>query len=548
MLARPLFRIGILSLAILGIFSGCCPKADPISPNPIKGLAQLPELFNSSVSIVEFGAVSDGETVVSKSFARAIDSMHHSGGGKIIVPKGLWITGPIELKSNINLHLDSGAVILFSKNLDDYPLIMSYWEGKQEVRAMPLIYAKDAENIAITGNGIIDGSGQVWRPVKKNKLTDSQWKSLISSGGVVDEHENIWWPNQGALDASKNRSLIQNTSFEGKEKYKAFLRPTLVNLVNCNKVLLEGPTFQNSPGWCIHPLLSKNLTFRHIHVRNPWNAQNGDGIDIESCRYVTLVHSTFDVGDDGICLKSGKDEEGRKRGVATEDVEISDCIVYHGHGGFVVGSEMSGGVRNITIKDCTFMGTDVGLRFKSNRQRGGVVENIHISNIRMADILASAIDFNLYYAGLSVVEQNESGVLVDNNIPPVSESTPQFKKITINNVICNGAQMAIYINGLPEMPVQNMQLNDVFIQSELGCHVQHAKELTFQNVVIKAEKEEDFIFHNTSQIKVTEGLSSQAYVPDFQITGPQTRSIEINYLQKQVKIGQEVNPDEVRQN
>ena len=184
----------------------------------------------------------------------------------------------------------------------------------------------------------------------------------------------------------------------------------MVSLISCNKVLLDGPVFQNSPAWCIHPLMCENLTVRNIDVRNPWYSQNGDGIDIESCKNSVVYNCTFDVGDDAICIKSGKDQEGRDRGMPTENLIVKNCVVYHGHGGVTVGSEMSGGVKNMHVSGCTFIGTDVGLRFKSNRGRGGVVEKIFISNIDMINIPTNAISFNLYYGGLSpdeLMAQNE---------------------------------------------------------------------------------------------------------------------------------------------
>src|SRR5690606_35184650 len=180
---------------------------------------------------------------------------------------------------------------------------------------------------------------------------------------------------------------------------KDFLRPVMVSLVGCNKVLLDGPTFQNSPAWNLHPLMCSNVILRNLTVRNPWYSQNGDGVDLESCKNVLIYNNTFDVGDDAICFKSGKNEDGRKRGMATENVIVKNNVVYHGHGGFVIGSEMSGGVKNVHVSNCTFLGTDVGLRFKSTRGRGGVVENIYISDIDMTNIPTESIRFNMFYGG-----------------------------------------------------------------------------------------------------------------------------------------------------
>ena len=221
-------------------------------------------------------------------------------------------------------------------------------------------------DIAITGQGIIDGNGICWRPLKKEKVTEGQWKKFTSKGGVFPR-STMWYPSE--------------------ERVK--MRPVLLYLESCRNVLLQGVTFQNSPNWCLHPLLCENLIVDQVMVRNPAYAQNCDAIDVESCRNVLVINSSFDAGDDGICLKSGRDEQGRRRGRPTENVVVDGCTVFNGHGGFVVGSEMSGGVRNIWVNDCQFLGTDAGLRFKSCRGRGGVVENIYIRNISMADILGA---------------------------------------------------------------------------------------------------------------------------------------------------------------
>jgi hypothetical protein len=249
--------------------------------------------------------------------------------------------------------------------------------------------------------------------------------------------------------------------------------------------LLEGVTFQNSPAWCLHPLLCENLTIRRISVKNPWYAQNGDGIDVESCRNVLIENSVFDVGDDGLCMKSGRDEEGRKRGRATENVIIRNCTVYAAHGGFVVGSEMSGGVRNISVSNCTFVGTDIGLRFKTTRGRGGVVENISIDNIYMKNIGGEAILFDMYYMAKDPIPlAGEKRELPKVEFKAVDETTPVFRNITVNHVYCNGAQKAIFIRGLPEMQVKDIILENMVIQADRGFEIQEASQLSFRNIKV----------------------------------------------------------------
>jgi polygalacturonase len=370
-----------------------------------------PDFPAYEVNIVDFGAKGDGLTDNTQSFADAIAQASSKGGGKVIVPRGIWLTGPITLKSNINLHVQDGALIQFDDDLDKYPLVETSFEGRETYRCTSPMNGKDLVNVAITGSGIIDGNGDAWRPVKSSKLTAAAWKKLVKSGGVLSDDEKTWYPSeeskQGAVGTG-NFNVPDLDSREAHEKVKDFLRPVMVSLINCNKVLLDGPTFQNSPAWNIHPLMCENVILRNLIIRNPWYSQNGDGLDLESCKNVLIYNNSFDVGDDAICIKSGKNEDGLKRGMPTENVIIKNNTVYHGHGGFVVGSEMSGGVRNMHVSQCTFIGTDCGLRFKSTRGRGGVVEDIYISDIDMINIQAEAIRFNLFYGGESPVGSDGS--------------------------------------------------------------------------------------------------------------------------------------------
>lgn len=470
-----------------------------------------PQFPDYSLSIVNFGAVGDGQTLNSDAFAKAIAAVSKKGGGRVIVPRGVWLTGPIVLKSNINLHVEAGGLVIFSKNKDLYPLVESNWEGWRTVRCMSPISGKNLENIAFTGEGIFDGSGDVWRLVKREKMTGPQWDELLASGGVVSEDGKTWYPSEGFRKGEEARKMsgpLFSDNLEDYQDTKDFYRPVMVSLIACNKVLLDGPVFQNSPAWCIHPLLCENLTVRNIDVRNPWYSQNGDGIDIESCRNSSVCNCTFDVGDDAICIKSGKDKEGRDRGIPTENLVVKNCVVYHGHGGFTVGSEMSGGVKNIHVSGCTFIGTDVGLRFKSRRGRGGVVENVFISNIDMINILTNAISFNLYYEGLSVSEmlaQNEKENW-HSEIYQVTEETPQFKDIRMNNITCKGAHQAIYLQGLPEMNLENVVMENLTFESEMGLFCMDAQGIIIKDLNLLSKKHPALTFVNAKEVSI-EGLS-----------------------------------------
>lgn len=282
----------------------------------------------------------------------------------------------------------------------------------------------------------------------------------------------------------KNKHLYTKEDFE---KYKDFHRPVLLNLVRCKNILLDGPTFQNSPAWNIHPLLCENLIVVNINVRNPWYSQNGDGIDVESCKNVLIYNCKFDVGDDALCMKAGRDKEGRDRGIPTENVVIRDCIVYHGHGGFTIGSEMSGGVRNIKISNCNFIGTDIGLRFKSTRGRGGIVENIWIEDIYMKDIPTDALSFNMFYGGFAPTEDRSFEEMSRTaQVFEVTEETPIFRKIYMNNIYCNGAKDAVVLQGLPEMTIKDIELNNIIMTAERGISMYDAEDIKITNVVISS--------------------------------------------------------------
>jgi polygalacturonase len=285
--------------------------------------------------------------------------------------------------------------------------------------------------------------------------------------------------------------------------------------------------------------MCEDLTVRNITVKNPWYSQNGDGIDIESCRNVLLYDSNFDVGDDAICIKSGKNKDGRERGMPSENLVIRNCTVYHGHGGVTIGSEMSGGVRNVSASGCTFMGTDVGIRFKSNRGRGGVVENIWFSDILMTDIPTQAVSFNLYYGGLSVSEQlarGDSTMIAEGDIPPVTEETPHFRKISMKNIICRGAQQALYLQGLPELNLENITLENIDMSAESGLTCIDSRNITIKNLRLEVENEPALMFVNSSDVNILNfkvaGVSDSLY----DVSGERSRSIRVEAVTADGKV------------
>ncbi len=450
-----------------------------------------PVIPDNQVNLKDFGAVGDGITLNTEAFAKAIDALVQKGGGKLVVPQGVWHTGPIVLKSHINLHLNAGAVILFAADETLYPLIDTSFEGLDTRRCQSPLSANGATDIAITGKGVIDGNGQYWRPVKKGKVTENHWKELLAIPGSQEMKPGYWVPSAGYAKGEQGANMnVPNAKNDAEwNAIKRFVRPVMVSLVKCKNVHLKGVIFQNSPAWNLHPLMCENVIVEDVLVRNPSFAQNGDALDLESCKNALIINSRFDAGDDGICIKSGKDADGRRRGIPCENVVVKGCTVFAGHGGFVVGSEMSGGVKNILVDQCQFLGTDVGLRFKSTRGRGGIVENIYIKNISMTDIKTDAITFNMYYGGKSVAEMLADGDNPDNVTKmPVNEETPIFRNIDIKNIICNGAGRAMEFNGLPEMPIDGISLKDITILAKKDAVFTNCQNITKKNVNITIQK------------------------------------------------------------
>lgn len=466
---------------------------------------QRPQIPEREVDIVDFGGVGDGVTLNSEAFAKAIDALSQQGGGKVVVPTGVWLTGPITMKDNIELHIKPDAVLLFSTDRDLYPIVETVFEGLDTKRCISPINAVGAKNIAITGGGTIDGNGDSWRQVKKSKIAPSQWKALLKSGGFTNEKGDLWYPDstsyRGAVVSDAFNVPQGLTTDEEWESVKTYLRPVMISFKECENVLMEDCLFQNSPCWNIHPLMCKNVIIDNVTVRNPWYSQNGDGLDVDSCENVLVINSSFDVGDDAICIKSGKNEDGRRRARPCRNLIVDNCIVFHGHGGFVVGSEMSGGVSNIKVSNCRFLGTDVGLRFKSCRGRGGVVENIYIEDIVMMNIPTEPLLFDLHYGGKSAVEAAADGASpYDVEYVPADETTPQFKDIYIKNIVCSGAARAMYFNGIPEKNIENIVVENCEIVSDKGADLRYSDGVILKNINVKQSEGEGYIVANCKNV------------------------------------------------
>lgn len=398
-------------------------------------VVNAPAIPDYSVSIKDFGGVGDGITLNTEAFKKAISALDKKGGGHLVVPSGIWLTGLISLKDNIDLHLEKNAILLASP---DKKLFIKENGGVKDDKCTPMINASKRKNISITGEGVIDGNGAYWRPVKRSKVSDTEWKEFLYMGGTEAENGMLWFPF----------NLKHYDNIADSPEAQENMRTHLIRLTDCENVMVKGVTIQNSPKFHLIPTRCSNVIVDGVTIRCPWNAQNGDALDISSCRNVLITNNTIDAGDDGICMKGGAGESGVKYGPC-ENILIENNAVFHAHGGFVIGSEFSGGMKNIVVRNNRFCGTDTGLRFKSGIGRGGKTEGIYISDIVMTDIKDEAIVFDCTYLDkkYSVKEDKGTTAKVTKNAPFV----PEFADIHISNVTCRNVKTAISVTGLPGM-------------------------------------------------------------------------------------------------
>ncbi|MBF8294746.1 MAG: glycoside hydrolase [Bacteroidetes bacterium] len=488
---------------------------------------QLPHIPAYQVSIVDFGAVADRHTMNTTAINDAIQACAKKGGGTIVIPPGMWLTGPIGLDDNIELRVEAGALVLFSPRFEDYPM------PTKGSRVTSPIHGQGLTNIAITGRGTFNGNGHYWRPIKKEKLTAKQWKDLVASGGVVTSDGKMWWPSKEAMNGEEYLKNLRKANKKPTPAEvagaKEFLRPTMVDLVGCNKVLIDGPTFTNTPGWALHPSECENVVIRNTSVINNWWGQNTDAADIGSCRNVLFYKNVLDSGDDGICMKSSPN---RNREFALENIVIADCIVYHGHGGFVIGSNADGGIRNISVRNCTFIGTDIGLRFKSARDRGGKVENIYVDGIRMKDIATSAILFDMIYEGNA-------------DFDPAKAKIPYFRNFDIRNIVCDGAKVALFVRGLAEAPIQGISLKNISITSDEAMKMEDADGFTLNNVWLNFKTGPVLFVKNSKNIQVEQLTTASPAGLFVRAAGEKTENIrllqtDVSKAKKVMELGPDV--------
>lgn len=423
--------------------------------------------------VTKYGAKKDSSAKATAAIKKAIDAAVKAGGGTVYFPAGKYLTGPIHLKSNITILIDAGAELHFSDNFDDYlPMVQSRYEGVDVFSFSPLFYAYGAENIAITGRGKINGHGKKWwdyaLTFPKDQLPRNKWQKIFDS-----LNKNILLPD------------------DPRQMKIGFLRPPFIQPLYCKNVLIEGITITNSPFWTVTPEFCENVTIKGLTIDNP-KSPNTDGINPSSCRYVHISDCHISVGDDCITIKSGKDLPGRTKATPAENYTITNCTMLSGHGGVVIGSEMSGDVKKIVISNCVFDGTDRGIRIKTTRGRGGVVEDIRVDNIVMKNIKQQAIVLDMQYTKAAA--------------EPLSERTPQFRNIRFSNITAYTKQ-AMYINGLDEMPVSEISLNDIVFEAETGIVIKNAQDIQLHNVRVNTKTGSPLLVEKTERLDI-DGLIS----------------------------------------
>ncbi len=440
------------------------------------------------INMAEYGAKGDGKTINTAIIKKAIDEMAANGGGTISFTQGTYLTGPIVLKSNITLEIDAGATIKFSDDFSEYtPFVEMRYEGVVMKSFCPMIYAYEQENISIKGEGTIDGNGKKW------------WYGTFSIEGAHKD-ERFRQELQGYQDlwSKENPNFtIEEQSDWKRTLAKRFFRPPLMQPYKCKGFKVEGVKIINSPFWTINPEFCENVVIDGITIDNP-DAPNTDGINPSSCKNVVISNSIITVGDDCITLKSGRDLQGRQYATPCENITITNCVMRAGHGGVVIGSEMSGDVRKVSISNCIFDGTDRGIRLKSTRGRGGIVEEIRVSNIVMKDIKKEAITINLFYS----------------NVPQevFSDRTPIFRDIHITGLTGNNVNMACTILGIEESPISNISLSDINIEAETGIQIDKAKDITLTNIKIGTKLGAAYKISDTENLYISNVSTTKPFI------------------------------------
>ncbi len=421
-----------------------------------------PRFQKRSFYLHRFGAKGDGVTDCTSAFRSAIEQCAKEGGGKVIVPPGTYLTGAIHLKSNINLEVSEGATIKFSTNPKDYlPVVFSRWEGTELFNYSPFIYAFEQQNIAITGKGTLDGQSndEHWWPW--NGRAGYGWKE-----GMGQQR-----PDRNALLEMGEKGVPVKDRIFGEGHY---LRPQFIQPYRCQNVLIDGVTIQNSPMWEIHPVLCRNVIVQNVHISS--HGPNNDGCDPESCSDVLIKNCDFDTGDDCIAIKSGRNADGRRLNAPTENIIVQGCRMRDGHGGITVGSEISGGVRNLFAENCRLdsQSLDHALRVKNNAMRGGLLEHLHFRNLEVGQVAHAVITIDFNY------EEGAKGSF-----------TPVVRDYTVDNLRSAKSKHALDVQGLPAAPIMDLRLsNCTFDNVAEGNIVKNLKDARLANVKINGKNVE----------------------------------------------------------
>jgi polygalacturonase len=453
-----------------GVACAVAAELEPIAP--IKAPFPMPQLQRPAfpdrrVDILDHGAVPGGEVKNTAAIARAIAACAEAGGGRVLVPAGRWLTGPIHLRSNIDLHLAEGAVLVFSDRPEDYlPPVLVRVGGIELHNYSPFVYARDCTNVAITGPGKLDGNSAAWHSWAKKETKEI---FQLAPRGVPVEQRVFGTP-------------------------EAAIRPNFVVFLNCRNVLLEGFTIGGGANWTIHPVYCENVIIRRVHVLT--DGPNNDGIDPDSCRNVLIEHCVFDTGDDCVVLKSGYNEDGWRVARPMENLVMRWCSSRRGHGGLVIGSEMSGDVRNVYMHDCEFDGTDRAVRIKSRRGRGGVVENVWVENVRVKNMQYEVVIMNMDYSA----DRNQAA----------NERAPLFRNMHLKNITADGAPVAIRLTGLEDSLIQNITFAGMTIASTQGVLAENVQGLRFERVRISPAKGPAFVLANARDVVLQDSPSAAA--------------------------------------
>jgi polygalacturonase len=406
---------------------------------------EVPQFPDRAFTVTDYGAVADNQKDCTDAFEKAISAAHQAGGGRVVVPPGTYMTGPIHLKSSINLYVSDGAVINFFVDPNKYmPVVYSRFEGIECINYSPLVYACEQENIAITGKGILDGraSDENWWRWKRSQSRDVRTLGKMGDTGVP---------------------VSQRIFGVGKQ-----LRPNMIQLYKCKNILIEGVTIKNSPMWHIHPVLSTNVTVRNVRVIG--HGPNNDGCNPESCKDVLIEGCYFDTGDDCIAIKAGRNNDGRRVNTPSENIVIRNCQMKDGHGGVVIGSETSGGTRNVFAENCTMDSPSLerALRIKTNSVRGGIIENIYLRNIKIGQVAEAVLKVNFQYG------EGDAG-----------DFTPTVRNINMENVTSGKSRYALSISGYERSPITGIHLkNCTFGNVEKSNILVGVKNLDMENVKI----------------------------------------------------------------